>query len=1146
MDKIRKYLLLIVSLLSLTISVVGISFNSTQAADMTTWLLCEAPWGEDVKDVTKEIQQYRVTEKLPYLVSSKASVAKSEGTINIYNSLLEFSGYKFGNENKSSINSPFDIFGMRGIQYTSYIGEWKYYNIDGCKTSKTNTDSGDYGEYYEGRLDPLTSYAERRASKDPRVQQLVNNKYVLSFKTLIANILLSINKFVVSIGLALIGFSFGDVADILGITDDVVNTTFSSLYSNFFIPLQFLMILLTGIYMLYYGIIKREYRTTVIGGILKPLGALVIAIIFMTHKTAITWPNKFATLGQTVIMETLGHTVTSKGSDDFCKSSVGLDKLSDPTKMLESAGSSMRSVLGCRLWKEFIFKPWVKGQWNTDYNKLETLGNINEKWVLKPEVKLGETNTITNWALFQQSVQSGYHTPVDNNWSGYVNGLDKDWYRIVDALSNYDEIVIDYGEGGSSSSGGSASSSGGGDGEWFLSQEKQEENAKKIYSVMKTWGLNDYQIAGMLGNFERESNLNPEMIESGWTGYAKPNIKDLAREHGPVVEKLFNVDPYTMIARAGGSPAGYKCTDGHCAGVGLGQWTAQPTLVMRDWAKKEGLDLLHLDFQLAWMLSNVSVPGNNDASYHKRLVTYSGIEVNSPGKAAEWFLKRWEYACGECAFGDDNAVVHLPARIANAEKWYNKLKNWKVDEAYAKKVISMAKNTIDPGSIDGGGSSISSSSRGGKFKVVKQVESEPLDAWKYWTGNVQGERFTQAFIGLIFSIVGMSAPIVLSAVAAALGVGITLLTMVAPIFLLFGLWGGKGNEILMNYVGLLFSTVTKKILASFLVVISVTFTSNIMDLINTIGMFKALVYMTIVSLILINKREEILNTLGKINMGTMNLGGFMKGVRMITKTAKTATTGTITMAAGAYGAAKHGASGKEIYKAGLAGGANYILNQLQTTEAGRKLNSIYELQRKDKHHEKTCPLCQERYKEGERVVFNEDGLKMHFHCAMDSYPDQVYNWEDGYIDNTFKDEELRFSKVVEIPIPNNPGKKERVSHPSYHDMYQAGVGRGSSVDKNKVFALARKSIKKAEHDEELMLKYLKRNGVERNRFSDVQIPDFLESYIDSNVIHNIRTEGTKEDIKTFSEEIQSAWIKYYQANIENLDEETLAKKIGGN
>ena len=366
MKKIKIWLLLIVSFLSLTISITN-NIVSVSHADIHSWLLCEGPWGdENNKKLVKNLYQAGNTELIPYLLSSKASLATSETDNNPFNKVLEMGGYKFGTENKSKSKSPFDEFGFRGIQYSSYIGEWKYYNIDACKTNKENTVSGDYGEYYNGRLDPLTTYAERFSSTDPRVQQLENNKYILSLKTMLSNIFLNINKFFISIGLALIGLTFSDISDVLGITNDFTQSTFKSLYSNFFVPLEYLMFLLSALYVFWHGIIKREYRQSLINGLLKPLLVLFVSTVFILYPNATTLPNKIVTLGQTVIISSLGHSVTSKSSDDICASSDGLEKLSESKDLLNSAGDSMRSILGCRMWKEFVFKPWVKGQWNTD------------------------------------------------------------------------------------------------------------------------------------------------------------------------------------------------------------------------------------------------------------------------------------------------------------------------------------------------------------------------------------------------------------------------------------------------------------------------------------------------------------------------------------------------------------------------------------------------------------------------------------------------------------------------------------------------------------------------------------------------------------------------------------------------------------
>lgn len=1098
MKKIKIWLLLIVSFLSLTISITN-NIVSVSHADIHSWLLCEGPWGdENNKKLVKNLYQAGNTELIPYLLSSKASLATSETDNNPFNKVLEMGGYKFGAENKSKSKSPFDEFGFRGIQYSSYIGEWKYYNIDACKTNKENTVSGDYGEYYNGRLDPLTTYAERFSSTDPRVQQLENNKYILSLKTMLSNIFLNINKFFISIGLALIGLTFSDISDVLGITNDFTQSTFKSLYSNFFVPLEYLMFLLSAFYVFWHGIIKREYRQSLINGLLKPLLVLFVSTIFILYPNATTLPNKIVTLGQTVIISSLGHSVTSKSSDDICASSDGLEKLSESKDLLNSAGDSMRSILGCRMWKEFVFKPWVKGQWNTDdYKKLNKLDNINSKWVKEPKVKLGERE-ITNWAVYQLSIQSGLHIPTDGEWSSYVNGLDKDWYRIVDALSNYDEEVIRYGEGGYSSDG---DSSGGGGSRSSSAEAFFKENGESAKKIGQESGL---YASVMLAQAALESS------------YGKSPSGD-----------------YNYF--------GIKCFNSNCKYLQTREVYGGVSKVIRDgfqnFESKEA----------GWEGYAMFIWGKGAA------VDYTGAsKAKSPTpQAAITAIKNAGYAT------DPNYIPMIMSIINTYDltKYDTPDKNPTKPDKYHKY-----------GSSSGGGSSSSDSSSGGSsgnYKVVKQIDSKPLAQWDYWVGNIQGARMGESLLATLFGIVGIIGPLVLSAIASAYGIGITLLTMISPFFLLLGLWSGKGNTVMTDYLGLLLSTMYKKVIASFLVVLSVILTSTIMEQINSIGIFKSMIYMTIIAIILVKKHQEILNTIGRVNLGSMNFEGFTKGLGMIKNTAKFTAKGTMSAVAGYQGASKiisddDPNKGKYKRQAAFAGAAEFVRAQLATTETGRRANSVFEAGRRDlvkkgkvfdpntSYSQHICEICGRFIEEGE----NYWDVEGHYYCmTCAEEQDAMYHiYERGSLetfDNTDENEKIVIPDSVQTSFE---GQQIQAKQSNMKELAEK-VGFNSfdkEIDNDALNKMVQSSIAKAIYDKDFMKQTLESKQNNKVIFDKAKAPDFLLKHFEQDEIEGFTHNNTREEaINRFPNAMTRAWIDWYKDNISN-EEDSINQFIGDN
>ena len=107
------------------------------------------------------------------------------------------------------------------------------------------------------------------------------------------------------------------------------------------------------------------------------------------------------------------------------------------------------------------------------------------------------------------------------------------------------------------------------------------DNAAVIWNFLKSKGLNDYAVAGIMGNLEKESGLDPCNLQNSYN--KKLNISDA---------------DYTAVVDAGAYPD--FVTDK--AGYGLVQWTywsRKKTLL--DYAKAAGTSIGDLNMQLAFM-----------------------------------------------------------------------------------------------------------------------------------------------------------------------------------------------------------------------------------------------------------------------------------------------------------------------------------------------------------------------------------------------------------------------------------------------------------------------------------------------------------------------------------------------------------------
>lgn len=507
--RIKRNILAFFALTSMLISLMSAILPSltTQkvAADsnVATWVLCGTEDG-------KLIYNAATTDLVPYSLRSKSNLAKTERIDGILNSILGVSGFKFKEVNeailgrslrdesvvgdkdssdttdkekkkKENANSkakkvnPFDRFGVAGLKWSSYAGEWKYYETDGC-ADQDEASKTDFGVFYTDRKEPKASFNETPQSKDPRVIQYNKGLFASwsnSFNGMLTNAIFSITKVIVTMTIALIGFSFTDVTELIGLGTNNggggLVGLFNNLYSGFFSPLLYSAFALTTVYVIYYGLIKRQIRKSLINGFGQTLACMFVAAVIAGNASFwIPLPNKIATYGQAVIITAMGQSTT--GKNGLCGTNVGAMTLnsssvnlnaSDSTKkdQMKKISANMKSTIGCRMWEEFLFKPWVRGQFGTEYENLvvggakgSKLKNTNYKWTKKADVPLGGNTIVNNLALFQLSAQTEAHAQISGetgtvtdsstNKIQLVDGVSSDWWRVVDILSNYDEKEV--------------------------------------------------------------------------------------------------------------------------------------------------------------------------------------------------------------------------------------------------------------------------------------------------------------------------------------------------------------------------------------------------------------------------------------------------------------------------------------------------------------------------------------------------------------------------------------------------------------------------------------------------------------------------------------------------------------------------------
>lgn len=195
----------------------------------------------------------------------------------------------------------------------------------------------------------------------------------------------------------------------------------------------------------------------------------------------------------------------------------------------------------------------------------------------------------------------------------------------------------------------------------------EDKEAQKIYSALKTYGLKDSTIAGILGCWHRESHVDPTSVEG---------IFDEPYQIGPKKKAaLGNLSAYTSKVSTGSSQ--YGSGKGACPGIGLGQWTGGNGLKLMAFAKQIHKHWYDLDTQLAYLLATPTPTGMPAKSF------WNGIEhTNSVNAATSYFLTHWEGVSGNA----------LGEREAAANDFKRKMSGWKIDSSYGNSILSLAKS----------------------------------------------------------------------------------------------------------------------------------------------------------------------------------------------------------------------------------------------------------------------------------------------------------------------------------------------------------------------------------------------------------------------------------------------------------------------
>ena len=1092
MQKLKNIVLTALSTLMLFASVIGTVQTSQADFNPVSWIVCRF-------DSTKMLYRAATTDWIPYMVRSKTSLATTHiNGEDPYNIIMSMAGFTFGGKQTDSPNI-FQKVGLAGISYSSYLGEWKYYDIDPCEED-SKSKASDYGEYYKGRKDPQSTYGEINTSRDPRTKQFAKgflNAWWAAIKQSVNNFFIGISKFIAAVTITLLGLALSDVSDLLGLTKDFQEGMFQKLYSNLFMPLATLMFVLTAMYILYHGIIKREYRNSLVGGLLKPMIAFATAVIISVNISLISLPNKFATLGTSLVTSALVSNVKSSTSD-LCDTSTGADLDITSDKFLDEANDRMKNIVACNMYVEFVFKPWTRGQFGAEYDDLDgvQLQNINKTWVGEPNVQLGNKK-IGNWALFQVDLQSGYHSPIDEIDSPLVGGVDKDWYRIVDAFSNYEEVLRDSGSG---SSGGSSGKIGGDGADSDMGGNSEGVTTK---TNPDHWSTGDPYSHDL---FTKRDGITEEQIDGFIAQTGIP--VDKSRVNGKnflAWQKASGVDVRALVAIA--QWEGSFGTAGVAVSGNLWNYAAFDSSPESSLAFNDGNALVKM--------ANETLIGHKNRNF-KRQDDKAIANANGTLNTA---------VDGGVYFTDTSGAGRKRAETMAQFDAYIDAHGGAADKA----------TNTEPGTGQVSDSSVTDSLSGGSGggsggKIYEQVNSDPLDEWSYWTGNKSGERFVQTFISMFLTIVGSILPLMFAILCTTYGIGITLLTIIAPIFLLLGCWGGKGQSILKQYFGSLFSTILKKIIASFLLVLSVIINTNLVAMINEVGLIRALIFTMVVSYILFKNRISIIERFSQTSLGQLNFSGFSKGVNVFKSAGKLAFGASVAAAAGGIESKKIGGKATTGMSSGV---STFIKNKAYTTKFGMNAMQGY-AGISDKHKKQICVNCGREIGFGDIGYRNEVG---NYYCSECAAVEGYDNFSEIIIEEENNSNRTYQNEVTMVRTENTPdGKNIDIVHqfhqPTFKDMRKVMKVTTNDWDKNATEQMIKDSLAayKAQLFQNIKApsNYMlneKRGGKPKQVvFKDIPLPDPIRAKILGSNASQLIAQGRNRE---FYQLIENAWKEWY-------------------
>lgn len=992
--------------------------------------------------------------------------------------------------------NPYDRFGLSGLNFTSYNGEWKYIDVDPCASSDNYNDPKT-GLYYTNRLVPQSTWEDVDTSKDIRTQQFEKGwgNIGRSLNTLFANWLFDITKIIVALTIGFIRLSFSDISNITGLTKIIGGDgktsygIFGALSNGLLKPLALVAFAATGIhiFMVYRKGRTRESFTNLARTLILFFTAIVITL---NPLWFIKLPNNVAVVLESIIVSGLNSNATTTGNTGLCATDAGVtksnlvsaktinaakDSIDDDTSqnVLNEAVDHMESTIGCTFWQEFLLKPWSQGQFGMDWNQTWANGKMpdwakkeggaefnntpgNASMVGMADIPLGGTRIYNNWALFNISVNTNAHSGLGDQkkTTKYTNDEANDWWRIVDVLSNYEETVVKNPDA-TGAAGDSPN-----DNSTDTTTSTTDNSSSSPSASSSPSGTSTTAPAGTAGSSRgypiKSRTMSPNYNHHSGIDYPTPVGTPIYATADATVD-------YVGTGRGYGIgvfldfPNGEKAVFGH---------TSKPVVKAGDHVK---------------LGQEIALSGNTGHSTGPH-VHYEVVPVG--GK------------------------FDVPSNRDYTLKW-------------------LQGASSPSGTVTGDNTDSNTTPAQDQMKEVSEYsvpkDNPPLPAWNTWVGGNSGDRYLSVLSSILVAGIGLFSPLAFSFMGAIYAFTITIAMALAPVAFLLGCWSGRGWEIFKSWAEYIGKYTIRRVVTGALMVVSIIFTTTCIDIMDKQNWFEGVILLSFASIILFRSRHKVLDmatsfrmTQGHFHEATRGAG--MRQIGYIKSTNKLVSGGLIAGVA----ARRRGGSFTEGAKAGLKPEVFHLAHQSQTI---RQASATY---RENKNYQERIVKGNENY--GPDSCKCGASLRNVSTIYYDKYgnawcPD-CYNLGDAgnradLIEvNNVTDAQARFAKVQHITMRTAFQRKNFDS--IIANSAKTGLAKEKDLEDFVADATGR-DIANYIHS--------------KDNFRHVQRmpkpPTEIQQYLDQDTLDSITENSSTATFETLSEVYSRAWALYFVQNYGN-------------